>query len=242
VLVGNHELAILVGTPLFEQTPESPLFRPVLREKVLTCTRETAWKVATVVDGVLLTHAGVSETYERVFAKECQGDPTRLAAYLNRQFLVAVRRELLTGERDQLDLLGVDGPVWFRPRPYSSQLPLAGVTQVVGHTPPEPQLEMGGFFMVDPCVFRGVPDTGRYRYATIQDGRVQVREGTLRGLSRPGRLRVDSGGDALAVTCQSGGRPAPRRGRRPVVNRDGTGSVPSAGARRLMAHRGDREV
>ena len=191
VLVGNHEVAVLVGFPLFEQTPESRGFRQVLLDRVLAPDTADAWKAATVVDGLLLSHAGVSETYQQVFERECQADPSRLGAHLNRVFLAAVRRELATGDWDDRGILGDDGPLWFRPQPYSNRLPLAGIAQVVGHTPPLPELEASGFFMVDPCVFGGLGDSRRYRYGVIEDGRVQVREGTLRaGAAADSRHRV----------------------------------------------------
>jgi Calcineurin-like phosphoesterase len=179
VLVGNHELAVIVGFPLFEQTPESRELRQVLLDRALSPDPATIWKVVSFLDGLLLSHAGISETYQPVFERECQGDPARLAAHLNRVFLGAVRRELSTGDWDEEGILGDDGPLWFRPRPYSNRLPLTGITQVVGHTPPQPELEASGFFMVDPCVFRGWRDSRRYRYGLIENGRVQVREGTL---------------------------------------------------------------
>ncbi|MCJ7796488.1 MAG: metallophosphoesterase [Thermoleophilia bacterium] len=180
VLLGNHEVAVLVGFPLFEQTPESRGFRQVLLDRVLARDPASAWKAVSVVDGLVLSHAGISETYQPVFEGACQADPSRLAAYLNRVFLAAVRRELTTGDWDDQGILGDDGPVWFRPRPYSNRLPLAGITQVVGHTPPLPELEAAGFYMVDPCAFAGLRDSRRYRYGVIEHGRVRVREGSLR--------------------------------------------------------------
>ena len=137
-----------------------------------------------MVDGLVLSHAGISHSYERAFETECEADPIRLVSYLNGMFLAAVRRELSTGDWDDQGILGDDGPLWFRPRPYSNRLPLAGITQVVGHTPPLPELEAAGFFMVDPCVFRGLGDSRRYRYGVIEDGRARVREGTLGGKTR----------------------------------------------------------
>lgn len=99
-----------------------------------------------------------------------------MAAYLNRSFLAAIRRELETGCWEEDGILGGGGPTWFRPRPYSSLLPMPNLRQVVGHTPPVPHLEEAGFYMVDPCAWLGMDDPGRFRYAVIEDGEVTVRE------------------------------------------------------------------
>lgn len=178
VLVGNHELAVLVGFRLFEQTPESRRFRQLLLDRVLGPDESALWKVATVVDGVLVTHAGISETHQQVFEEECQSDVARFAAYLNNEFLSAVRRELETGQWDIDGVLGDDGPLWFRPPPFSNHHPLANIRQVVGHTPPQLRLEKRGFFMVDACVFHGVRE-GEFRYGVIQGGQVAVYDGSL---------------------------------------------------------------
>lgn len=192
VLVGNHELAVLLGFQLFEQTRESRALRQLLLDRVLTGEARTQWKAVSVVDGLLLSHAGVSQAYQQVFHGECQGDPTRLAAHLNEAFLAAVRRELLTGDWDTEGIIGTNGPLWFRPQPYSSRLPLAGVTQVVGHTPPLPHLEPSGFYMVDPCVFQGLGSSRRYRYAVIENGRVRIHEGSLGAASSSSTSEEDS--------------------------------------------------
>ncbi len=107
-------------------------------------------------------------------------DPERLAAEFNALFLEAVRRELATGAYEDDGILGDGGPLWFRPYEYNDLLPLAGLRQVVGHTPPIETLEAEGFFMVDPLAHWGKRDTGRYRYAVIEEGRVRVESGTLR--------------------------------------------------------------
>lgn len=181
VLMGNHDVAVLLDYLVYPQDPESPGFRSFFMEKVLGTDPKRVWKAATCVEGVLITHAGVSEAYEPVFQEECEADPERLAAHLNQVFLTALRRELETGEYDDHGILGDDGPTWFRPRPYSPLLPLAGVRQVVGHTPSIPGLEKRGFHMVDPCAYLGMDDPGRFRYAVIEQGRVRIEEGTLLG-------------------------------------------------------------
>jgi hypothetical protein len=138
------------------------------------------WKVATCVDGVLVTHAGVSTRYQEALDHDCHGDPAQLAAYLNDAFTAAVRRELETGDWDEDGILGRSGPLWYRPLPWAEQLPLPGVRQVAGHTPPQPGLEARGFWMVDPCVWMSMTDAPwRVRYAVIEDGGVAVVEREL---------------------------------------------------------------
>jgi Calcineurin-like phosphoesterase len=179
VLLGNHEVGVLLDFAVYPRTPESSACRQVLFDRVLNADPGIAWKAAACVEGVLVTHAGVSTQYERLFREECQGDPALLAARLNASLLAAIRRELETGYREEDGILGDDGPTWFRPPPYSDLPPLLGLRQVVGHTPPLPRLEQAGFHMVDPCVWLGMEDLGRFRYAVIEGGQVCVEEGTL---------------------------------------------------------------
>ena len=75
VLMGNHDVAVLLDFVVYPQDPENRGFRPLLIDKVLNAEPEVAWKVATCVEGVLITHAGVSSEYEGVLREECQGDP-----------------------------------------------------------------------------------------------------------------------------------------------------------------------
>ena len=132
----------------------------------------------------------------RCWNEEYLGDPALLAGHLNSVFLDAVRSELESGERDEQGILGDDGPTWFRPFPWSDLLPLAGVRQVVGHTPPVDELEAVDFHMVDPCAFYGMEDSKRFRYAVIEDGEVTVVEGSL-DLSRPSGSSME-----LAEVCR----------------------------------------
>ncbi|MHB8870622.1 MAG: metallophosphoesterase [Thermoleophilia bacterium] len=183
VLVGNHELAVLLGFPLFEQTRESRALRQVLLDRALSTDPAIAWKAVTSVDGVLISHGGIAERYESVFHGACEASPERLADHLNERFVQAVREELETGAWDADGIVGERGPLWFRPHEWAGGVPLRGVTQVVGHTPPIPELEEEGFFMVDPCAFWSPADERQYRYALIEAGRVQIVEGPLKEAS-----------------------------------------------------------
>ena len=196
VVVGNHDLAVLLDFLVYPSNPENREFRPFLIDAVINADPEEGWKLATEVDGILITHGGISSEYEGVFLEECNGDPGELAEHLNREFSAAVRAELKTGEWDDGGILGDAGPTWFRPGPWSSRHPLGGIRQVVGHTPPVPELEAEGFYMVDPCAFYGMGDPRRFRYVIIEDGDIQVYEGTL------GPTRSDDPpGQLAAVLC-----------------------------------------
>jgi hypothetical protein len=209
VLLGNHELAVLLDIIIYPSSEETVACRRVLFEKVLDADPGSAWKAATCVEGALITHAGVSSQYERVFEDECRGDPELLAGHLNQAASVAIRRGLETGEWDEDGILGDYGPTWFRPRPHTDLLPLAGLRQVVGHTWPIPELEEMGFHMVDPCAWLGMEDHGRFRYAVIEDGEVRVEEGTLRrprvgrrtGGDVSGAFEIDRRSDLVGAGC-----------------------------------------
>lgn len=177
VLLGNHEMAALVPFPICQQDPSSLTFRSRLIDRVLNVPTERRWKAAACVDGVLITHAGVSQRYQRLFDEECGGDAALLAARLNADFLAAIRQELETGDWDKDGILGDYGPLWLRPGPWSRWLPLAGVPQVAGHTPPLPEPEGFGFYMIDPCTWTWRGGGRRtVRYAMIEDGKVRVKE------------------------------------------------------------------
>jgi hypothetical protein len=181
VLLGNHDVAALMGFEVHPQDEASPALAPFFREKVLYADRSRAWKVATCVEGVLITHAGVSEEYGSVFKEECESDPARLAEHLNGVFITLVERRPPVRDWSDHEMLGDNGIFWFRPRPYSPLAPLPGCPQVVGHTPPLAHLEEDGFYMIDPCAWEWelTGNPGYFRYAVIEAGRVRVKEGTL---------------------------------------------------------------
>ena len=195
VLVGNHELAVIVGFPLGEQTATSRGLRRRLLDHALDADAHAAWRAATCIDGVLVTHGGVSNGYQDVFTRECECDPGRLADHLNATFVAAVRQELETGRWDRAGILGDDGVFWFRPRPWSDLEPLRGVVQVTGHTPPDARLEAQGFYMVDSCVWMESDVTSRYRYAVVEEGRVRIEDGRLGRRGDSGRESHGSHGD-----------------------------------------------
>jgi hypothetical protein len=184
ILVGNHDLAVLLDVPVLPQEPQSPVYRPLLIERVLHRDPKHAWKAVVSVEGVLVSHAGISASYERVFRETCQGEPEFFAEYLNDEFREAVRRRIESGEEDWdtegSRIFGDYGPFWFRPPPFSHARPLSGAVQVAGHSPPIEELAEEGFYMVDPSVWLAEwGESLRFRYAVIEDGRVRVQEGTI---------------------------------------------------------------
>ncbi len=182
VLLGNHDLAVLLDTFIWPQEPQSRRFRPHLLDRVLGLEEGSAWKAATTAEGVLITHAGVSENFREVFEEICKGEVALLVEWLNQKFREAVGQSLQAGTLAGWAeaILGEEGPFWFRPRPFSRSRPLPGVRQVAGHSPPLPELEEEGFYMIDPCAW--ALDFGeplRFRYAAIGEGGVEVREGLV---------------------------------------------------------------
>jgi hypothetical protein len=179
VLLGNHDVAAVFDLDVCPQAPESPALGPLLAERVLSSDSSTAWKAAACVEGALITHAGVSEEYQRTFLVDCRSDPTRLACRLNDGFRDLVARKSHYRDWSDHELLGSTGPFWFRPWPYSYLRPLFGCVQVVGHTPPLEGLDCAGVSMIDPTSWEEWADPARFRYAIIEAGAVRVYAGTL---------------------------------------------------------------
>jgi hypothetical protein len=185
VLVGNHELAVLLEDPITPFDPASALFEPYLRGRVLNAPRDEAWRCAVAVEGVLITHAGVPARYERALNEECGGNIEVFADWLNKVFDESLRASIDRWAVDWEGLLGLDGPLWFRPRGLRAQEVLRHVTQVAGHTPVSADVAEAfaeeGLYLIDPDVYR-TPTKDRYRYAVIEGGRVRIEDslvGTL---------------------------------------------------------------
>jgi hypothetical protein len=202
VLWGNHDVAALIGQVVTPQDPGSWRLRP----RFLEHFRAADWKLALCVDGVLVTHAGLSRVYRRDFAR-CARDPARLATQLNAEFraVLAVAAEVaevaVSGaalpadldpvwpDEDQPSLLDDMGPLWFRPDPAFPRELLQGVTQVCGHSALDGAdlhaLAGLGVYVIDPSLVLGLPhDLGvTYRYAVIEGGAVRVEEGVVTGVS-----------------------------------------------------------
>jgi hypothetical protein len=178
-LVGNHEFSVWLGEPL-------ELVEPDLHVQVAVTQRIDAgeWPLAACVEGVLVTHAGLSEEYAVRFTTGERGSAEQLAAALNAEFAEAVS----LGSAGVDEAIDWESPLWYRP---SARTPSArGVLQVAGHTPIEVLRGDGaaetwashGLHLVDPFVRRWVrvSESGwpaPLRYAAIEGGVVTVVEG-----------------------------------------------------------------
>lgn len=190
VLWGNHEVAALVGYPIAHQDPWTVAeFGEVLR-KEFDRTGELSWRLALSVQGVLVSHAGISEDgVEEDLAGQYGRLPdghSEFVRALNSEFEEAVRRQMRSNLRDRRSrVLGRHAPHRLRVFDRDVErldLP-AGVLQVAGHSAPETYADTGqlqalteaDFYIVDPCYQRRGRSRG-FRYATLEGGRVRVVE------------------------------------------------------------------
>jgi len=60
ILVGNHEMAVLLDFDMWGSDWDSRRFRPLLLDMVMNAAPDTRWKAATCIQGILITHGGVS--------------------------------------------------------------------------------------------------------------------------------------------------------------------------------------
>jgi hypothetical protein len=175
-VVGNHEYAVFLGDPL-EFEPVSARVEGWVRER-----REVGeWPLVAEADGVLISHAGLSQRFAEQFdATTVEGSVAEFAEDLSREFRAALAsRDLVLG-----GVCGRDGPLWYRPR--VGVPPLAGVTQIAGHTPvallhseaEAERLAETGMYLIDPHVRRwralGYPPPTPLRYAVIAQGSVSI--------------------------------------------------------------------
>jgi len=182
VVWGNHDLAVLLDRFVYPCSGESKDFRAEFIERF----RSGAWRLATCIDGVLVTHAGVSSEYAYLW-EECGHQPEQLAERLNDEFRTVVEYLLTSGGKDlHPPILGNLGPLWFRPPCESQEHLLRGPAQIVGHTPTRlpgkvAELREARMYLIDPDVLGGLPpeDRRKFRYAVVEDGEVRVEAGKL---------------------------------------------------------------
>lgn len=201
LLLGNHEFAHIIGQRLrFDDggsAYDSGLdwgkgFPTWLLDRIEARTIGLAY----AADGVLMTHAGLSQdAYDATL--EAAGWPGEspsaetFAGLLNGLLPGLMRRPLypdvspygfwVPGEYGWR-LLGTGAsltPLWFRPG--IDGVPFAGYTQVAGHTPPSAVkarnrewLAANGCHLIDPWDPEHYDKPGYVRYATIEGGRVSV--------------------------------------------------------------------
>lgn len=181
VLLGNHDV---VALEMATHDPESP--GAVLAKRLFGLLgSDPGGRIAVAVHGILITHAGVSERFRRMF-EDCQGDMEVFAHRLNE----VGRREYEAGpgptERSDSVVFGPCGPLQFRPLLGSSATrPLSGLTQIAGHTPASGSLADlwagDGLHLIDPGVAVGGHPANWCRYAVVESGRVEVVSGYTGG-------------------------------------------------------------
>ncbi len=191
MLVGNHEQAAALGYWIREQEEASLRFKKQIQERLLSGTM----RLVAAVDGVLISHAGVSCEYQRDFDVQCARDIASFAHRLCAEYIKAIGDQISSGRRaDPVPrILGRYAPHRYptylgRPGPQqpgdSLDPPamLIGPLQVVGHNPPEvsraaEEYRRAGIFQIDLPYHRALE--GWFRYAIIEGGLVRVEEGRM---------------------------------------------------------------
>ena len=199
-LWGNHDVAVLLDYHIDFQEPVSrPYFTGLFRDEFRR-TSADRWRLAVRVQGVFVTHAGISTDYlddYRLSEKSRRvGCPDGFVQFLNDLFDQAASRQLSTGQRDRRTRIMRRGAP-HRFRPFASgagpDAVLPGATQVAGHSPPERfpdgiekarRLADAGLHIVDPS-YDLRADRGGFRYAVIENGHVQVLDDSTDGGTRP---------------------------------------------------------
>ena len=156
ILMGNHDVAMILGQYVHPQNGSRDVGFEKWYERIDKY-------VAVAVDGVLVTHAGLSfEAHHDIFGDDRPG-VGEIARKLNHCDIRRLYR-------------CYHGPLWYRPT--KAKLWYNGFKQVAGHTPVRyaenlvKPLSLVGFYMVDPYY----PGWSRksFRYAEIVDGNVEV--------------------------------------------------------------------
>ena len=95
VLWGNHDLAVLFERFIYPCSGESRSFRPLFLERF----HAGAWQLAACIDGVLITHAGLSADYADEW-EVCGREPAKLASRLNDEFRAVAGYLVESGRKD----------------------------------------------------------------------------------------------------------------------------------------------
>ena len=185
MLIGDHDHATMLGYFIGEQSPASKDYRQALLRRFSS----GALSLVTHVDGVLISHAGLSRAFAPDFAAVGR-DPARLAHLINEEFRRALERQLSLG-MTQPEPRTLDGhsPMWLRvdDADVGPKRLLDGIEQIAGHTTPsvfrhwtETDCRAAGLHLVDPGSYGlGSRDHPcHYRYGAIRSGVVSVEAGT----------------------------------------------------------------
>ena len=184
MLIGDHDHATMLGYFIGEQSPASRGYRQALLQRFSS----GALSLVTHVDGVLISHAGLSRAFAADFATVGR-DPMRLARLINEEFRRDLERQLSLGiEQPEPRTLDGHSPMWLRvdDAEVGPELLLDGIEQIAGHTTPsvfrhwtEADFRAAGLYLIDPGSYGlGARDHPRhYRYGVIRGGMVSVEAG-----------------------------------------------------------------
>ncbi len=185
MLIGDHDHATMLGYFIGEQSPSSSGYRQALLQRF----NSGSLNLVATVDGVLISHAGLSRAFAPDFAAVGR-DPVRLAQTINEEFRRDLERQLSLG-MTQPEPRTLDGhsPMWLRvdDADVGPERLLDGTQQIAGHTTPsvfrhwtEADFRAAGLYLIDPGSYGlGSHDHPRhYRYGVIRDGVVSVEAGT----------------------------------------------------------------
>ena len=185
MLIGDHDHATMLGYFIGEQSPASRGYRRALLRRFSS----GALSLVTHVDGVLISHAGLSRAFALDFAAVgC--DPARLAQLLNEEFRRDLKRQLSLGmQQPEPRTLDGHSPMWLRvdDADVGPERLLDVIEQIAGHTTPsvfrhwtEADFRAAGLYLIDPGSYGlGSLDHPRhYRYGVIRGGVVSVEAGT----------------------------------------------------------------
>jgi hypothetical protein len=185
MLIGDHDHATMLGYLIGEQSQASRGYRQALLRRFSS----GALSLVTHVDGVLISHAGLSRTFAADFAAVGR-DPGRLAQLLNEEFRRDLERQLSVGmEQPEPRTLDGHSPIWLRvdDTDVGPERLLDGTEQIAGHTTPsvfrhwtEADFRAAGLYLIDPGSYGlGSRDHPRhYRYGVVRGGMVSVEAGT----------------------------------------------------------------
>ena len=194
MLIGDHDHATMLGYFIGEQSPASRGYRQALLRRFSSGTLS----LVTHVDGVLISHAGLSRGFAPDFAAVGR-DPVRLAHLINEEFRRDLERQLSVGiERPEPRTLDGHSPLWLRvdDTDVGPERLLDGIEQIAGHTTPsvfrhwtEADFRAAGLYLIDPGSYGlGARDHPRhYRYGVIRGGIVSVEAGTSEVATGNGR-------------------------------------------------------
>jgi len=146
VLWGNHDVAAYFGLRISPQSRYDDSAYEQLRKM------SPSMKAATTVNDILITHAGVGEIFYSKFF-DCEVGAEKIQNCIN-----STTWEILWDNC---------GPLWYRPNAYDRLIPF--VRQVFGHTPRKE-------YSVDPWIPEGYNSMNRYRYAVVEDGKIEIRD------------------------------------------------------------------